>query len=128
MFKIASFILISFVITSCSIVEGNANKLSCDTLEIDCYRFNYKSLEGFKESVNTYSVKWSLSNPKDILPKIKNTQNINITTLDGGVSLIKSNPEYIYALGQYIENKNISREWLFLSEQEFIRIWNHLGR
>jgi len=73
-------------------------------------------------------MKWSLSNPSKALEKLAKDSPININSANEASALITSQPELIFLVGQFIEIYNKPREWLFVSEQAFIRSWNNLSR
>ena len=45
-------IFLMMIVSSCSIIS---DELSCEFSEIDCYRFNYSSIENFRDSVIEYA-------------------------------------------------------------------------
>ena len=54
--KIKNKILLSFLLialSSCSVIS---EELSCKFSEIDCYRFDYSSIDSFKDSVGDLSL------------------------------------------------------------------------
>jgi|ETNmetMinimDraft_8_1059916.scaffolds.fasta_scaffold07727_3 hypothetical protein len=127
--KYATIILFACIgLSSCSLIEQGSNELSCESPEINCDRFSYQSIDKFKLSVVAYSNKWSLPSPKRILSMITTEQVISIENLNESVELIESKPEFIFSLGQYLEKNNKPKEWLYVSEQAFIRSWNTLQR
>ena len=126
--KIKIKIFLSFLIiglSSCSVIS---EELSCKFSEIDCYRFDYSSINNFKDSVVEYSQEWSLSDPKNALTKITLKEGLSINSSVEAENLILDSPESIYALGVYIKNNQKPREWLFVAEQAYLRSWNSLGR
>ena len=126
--KIKIKIFLSFLIiglSSCSVIS---EELSCKFSEIDCYRFDYSSINNFKDSVVEYSQEWSLSDPKNALTKITSKEELSINSSVEAENLILESPESIYALGIYIKNNQKPREWLFVAEQAYLRSWNSLGR
>jgi hypothetical protein len=128
LYKIKIKILLSFLIialSSCSVIS---DELSCKFSEIDCYRFDYSSIDNFKDSVDEYSQQWSLSDPMNALSKITPIEGLSINSSVEAENLILESPESIYALGIYIKNNQKPREWLFVAEQAYLRSWNSLGR
>ena len=127
-YKFKYKILLSFlviVLSSCSVIY---EELSCKFSEIDCYRFDYSSIDNFKGSVVEYSQQWSLSDPTNDLTKITPKEGLSINSSVEAENLILESPESIYALGLYIKNNQKPREWLFVAEQAYLRSWNSLGR
>ena len=118
-----SFLIIA--ISSCSVIS---EELSCKFSEIDCYRFDYSSIDNFKGSVVEYSHQWSLSEPTNALTKITPEEGLSINSSVEAENLIIESPESIYALGVYIKNNQKPREWLFVAEQAYLRSWNDLVR
>ena len=118
-----SFLIIA--LSSCSVIS---EELSCKFSEIDCYRFDYSSIDNFKDSVDEYSLQWSLSDPTNALTKITLKEGLSINSSVEAENLIIESPESIYALGIYIKNNQKPREWLFVAEQAYLRSWNSLGR
>ena len=128
LYKIKNKILLSFLLillSSCSVIS---EELSCKFSEIDCYRFDYSSIDNFKDSVDEHSQQWSLSDPKNALTKITPKEGLSINSSVEAENLILESPESIYALGIYIKNNQKPREWLFVAEQAYLRSWNSLGR
>jgi hypothetical protein len=126
--KIKIKIFLSFLIiglSSCSVIS---EELSCKFSEIDCYRFDYSSINNFKDSVDEYSHQWSLSDPTNALTKITLKEGLSINSSVEAENLIIESPESIYALGIYIKNNQKPREWLFVAEQAYLRSWNSLVR
>ena len=127
-YKFKYKILLSFLVialSSCSVIS---EELSCKFSEIDCYRFDYSSIDNFKDSVDEYSLQWSLSDPTNDLSKITPKEALSINSSVEAENLILESPESIYALGIYIKNNQKPREWLFVAEQAYLRSWNSLGR
>ena len=127
-YKFKYKILLSFLVialSSCSVIS---EELSCKFSEIDCYRFDYSSIDNFKDSVDEYSHQWSLSDPTNALTKITLKEGLSINSSVEAENLILESPENIYALGIYIKNNQKPREWLFVAEQAYLRSWNSLGR
>ena len=118
-------LLTSVFLSACSIISDD---ISCQFTEIDCYRFDYTSIETFKDSVEDYSYKWSLSDPSKALSKQILKQDLSINTLHESESLIESRPESMFVLGSFLIRNQKPREWLFASEQAFIRSFNNLSR
>ena len=128
LYKIKIKIFLSFLIiglSSCSVIS---EELSCKFSEIDCYRFDYSSIDNFKDSVDEYSLQWSLSDPTNALIKITPKEKLSISSSVEAENLILESPESIYALGVYIKNNQKPREWLFVAEQAYLRSWNSLVR
>jgi len=128
LYKFKYKILLSFLVialSSCSVIS---EELSCKFSEIDCYRFDYSSIDNFKDSVDEYSLQWSLSDPTNDLSKITPKEALSINSSVEAENLILESPESIYALGIYIKNNQKPREWLFVAEQAYLRSWNSLGR
>ena len=126
--KIKIKIFLSFLIiglSSCSVIS---EELSCKFSEIDCYRFDYSSINNFKDSVDEYSHQWSLSDPTNALTKITPKVGLSVNSSVEAENLILESPESIYALGIYIKNNQKPREWLFVAEQAYLRSWNSLDR
>ena len=113
------------VLSSCSMIS---DQLSCKFSEIDCYRFDYSSIDQFKDSVTDYAKKWSLKDPSNTLLKLTINKDLLIESSIDSESLIEVHPEDIFVLGLYISENNKPREWLFLGEQAFLRSWNKLNR
>jgi len=128
LYKFKYKILLSFLVialSSCSVIS---EELSCKFSEIDCYRFDYSSIDNFKDSVDEYSHQWSLSDPTNALTKITLKEGLSINSSVEAENLILDSPESIYALGIYIKNNQKPREWLFVAEQAYLRSWNSLVR
>ena len=127
-YKFKYKILLSFLVialSSCSVIS---EELSCKLSEIECYRFDYSSIDNFKDSVDEYSHQWSLSDPTSALTKITLKEGLSINSSVEAENLIIESPESIYALGIYIKNNQKPREWLFVAEQAYLRSWNSLDR
>ena len=118
-------VLITIMLSSCSVLT---EELSCKFSEIDCYRFDYTSMDGFKDSVTEYAEKWNLKDPSNALSQLTANKNLSIESSKDSESLIKAHPEDIFALGHYISENHKPREWLFIGEQAFLRSWNNLSR
>ena len=126
LYKIKNKVLLSFLVitlSSCSVVS---EELSCKFSEIECYRFDYSSIDNFKDSVDEYSQQWSLPNPSSALSGLTINMELSINSSIEAENLILESPESIYALGIYIKNNQKPREWLFIGEQAFLRSWNSL--
>lgn len=119
-------ILLTFVVvSSCSVISDD---ISCQFAEVDCYRFDYTSIETFKDSVENHSYKWSLSDPSKALSKQIIIQDLSINSLQESEAFIENHPESMFVLGSFLIENQKPREWLFVSEQAFIRSFNNLGR
>jgi len=119
-------ILLTFVVvSSCSVISDD---ISCQFTEVDCYRFDYTSIETFKDSVENHSHKWSLSDPSKALSKQIIIQDLSINSLQESEAFIENHPENMFVLGSFLIENQKPREWLFVSEQAFIRSFNNLGR
>ena len=118
-------VLISIVISSCSVIS---EELSCRFSEIDCYRFDYSSMDQFKDSVTEYVEKWSLKDPSIALSQLTANKALSIKSSDDSEAHITAYPEDIFVVGHYISENHKPREWLFLGEQAFLRNWNNLNR
>ena len=118
-------VLMTLVLSSCSIIS---DQLSCKFTEIDCHRFDYSSMDQFKDSVTEYAEKWSLKDPSNALLKLTTNKDLSIESSKDSESLIKTHPEDIFVLGRYISENQKPREWLFIGEQAFLRSWNNLNR
>jgi len=128
LYKIKKHIFIVFMMTvlsSCSVIS---DQLSCKFSEIDCYRFDYSSMDQFKDSVTEYAEKWSLKDPSIALSKLTANKNLSIKSAEDSEALITAYPEDIFILGRYISENHKPREWLFIGEQAFLRSWNNLSR
>ena len=115
----------SIMLSSCSVIS---DQLSCKFSEIDCYRFDYSSMDQFKDSVTEYAEKWSLKDPSNSLLKLTANKDLSIKSSKDSESLIETHPEDIFVLGRYISENQKPREWLFIGEQAFLRSWNNLNR
>ena len=128
LYKIKNKVLLSFLVialSSCSVIS---EELSCKLSEIECYRFDYSSIDNFKDSVDEYSQQWGLANPSSTLSALTINKEMSINSSIDAENLILESPESIYALGVYIKNNQKPREWLFIGEQAFLRSWNSLSR
>jgi len=117
--------LMTIALSSCSVIS---EELSCKFSEIDCYRFDYSSMDQFKDSVTEYAEKWSLKDPSNALLKLTTNKDLLIESSKDSESLIEVHPEDIFVLGRYISENHKPREWLFIGEQAFLRSWNNLNR
>ena len=115
----------SLVISSCSVIS---EELSCKFSEIDCYRFDYSTMDQFKDSVTNHAEKWSLKDPSNALSQLTTNKTLSIKSSDDSEALITAYPEDIFVLGRYISENHKPREWLFIGEQAFLRSWNNLNR
>ena len=108
----------------------SADILSCEARGIDCYRFDYATINSFKDSVAHYAERWQLSSPSPALSKLVDNEAFQptIDSMDNAGLWAESSPEQIYAFGRYVERARKPREWLFVAEQAFIRSWNNLLR
>ena len=128
LYKIKNKVLLSFLVimlSSCSVIS---EEFLCKSSEIECYRFDYSSIDNFKDSVEEYSQQWSLPNPSSALSGLTINMELSINSSIEAENLILESPESIYALGIYIKNNQKPREWLFIGEQVFLRSWNSLSR
>ena len=128
LYKIKNKVLLSFLVialSSCSVIS---EELSCKFSEIECYRFDYSSIDNFKDSVDEYSQQSGLANPSSTLSALTINKELSINSSIDAENLILESPESIYALGVYIKNNQKPREWLFIGEQAFLRSWNSLSR
>jgi len=120
------FLILSImIVSSCSIIS---DELSCKFSEIDCYRFNYSSIENFRDSVTEHASKWNLKDPSASLSNLIINKDLSIKSSNDAEELILTNPEDIYVLARYITENQKPREWLFVAEQAFLRSWNNLNR
>ena len=113
------------VLSSCSVIS---EELSCKFSEIDCYRFDYSSMDQFKDSVTEHAEKWNLKDPSNALSQLTTNKNLSIKSAEDSEALITAYPEDIFILARYISENHKPREWLFVAEQAFIRSWNPLTR
>ena len=118
-------ILLIMIVSSCSIIS---DELSCKFSEIDCYRFNYSSIENFRDSVTEHASQWNLQDPSGALSNLTINKELSIKSSNDAEELISTNPEDIFVLARYITENQKPREWLFLAEQAFLRSWNNLNR
>ena len=118
-------LLTSISLSSCTVISDD---ISCQFTEIDCYRFDYTSIEKFEDSVEDHSYKWSLSDPSKALSKQILKQDLSINSLQESEAFIENHPESMFVLGSFLIENQKPREWLFVSEQAFIRSFNNLSR
>jgi len=118
-------LLTSISLSSCTVIS---DEISCQFTEIDCYRFDYTSIEKFEDSVEDHSYKWSLSDPSKALSKQILIQDLSINSLQESEAFIENHPESMFVLGSFLIENQKPREWLFVSEQAFIRSFNNLSR
>ncbi len=118
-------ILASILLSSCSVISDD---ISCQFTEIDCYRFEYTSIDTFKDSVEDYSYKWSLVDPSKALTDQILYKKLSINSSQDSEALIETHPENMFVLGNYLIDNQKPREWLFIAEQAFIRSFNSLVR
>ena len=71
-------LLASIFLNSCAVISDD---ISCHFTEIDCYRFDYTSIETFKDSVESHSYKWSLSDPSKALSDQILIKDLSINSL-----------------------------------------------
>ena len=119
------FTFTTIILSACSVA---LEELSCELPEIDCYRYDYSSIDNFKNSYIQHSSKWNTKVPTHVLSHIVEHKKLFITSLRDAEKLILTNPNDIYVLGKYIEKKQKPREWLFVAEQAFFGSWNDLNR
>ncbi len=119
------FVFLAILLSSCSVIS---EELSCNFSEIDCYRFNYSSIDNFKDSVTEHASQWSLQDPSSALSSLTISKELSINSSKDSELLIEINPEDIYVLAKYITENQKPREWLFVAEQAFLRSWNNLNR
>ena len=125
------FTFIALLLSSCSVTtESSAltEELSCSIPEIECYRFNYSSLQGFKNSYIQHLSKWNKKVPTTVLSDLLENKKIFVSSLKGAEALILTNPNDIYVLGKYIKKEQKPREWIFAAEQIFFGSWNSFQR
>ena len=115
----------TIALSSCSVIS---EELSCKFSEIDCYRFDYSSMDQFKDSVTEHAEKWNLKDPSNVLSQLTANKNLSIKSAEDSETLITAYPEDIFVLGRYIGENQKPREWLFIGEQAFLRSWNNLNR
>ena len=118
-------VLISIILSSCSVIS---DQLSCKFSEIDCYRFDYSSMDQFRDSVTEYAEKWNLKDHSNVLSQLTANKELSIKSSDDSEAHITAYPEDIFVLGRYISENHKPREWLFIGEQAFLRSWNNLNR
>ena len=115
----------SIMLSSCSVIS---DQLSCKFSEIDCYRFDYSSMDQFKGSVTEHAEKWNLKDSSNALSQLTANKELSIKSSDDSEALITAYPEDIFVLGRYISENHKPREWLFIGEQAFLRSWNNINR
>ena len=128
LYKIKKHIFIVFMMTvlsSCSLIS---DQLSCKFSEIDCYRFDYSSMDQFTDSVTEHAEKWNLKDPSNTLSQLTVNKELSIKSAEDSENLITTYPEDIFILGRYISENHKPREWLFIGEQAFLRSWISLSR
>ena len=118
----------ALAISSCSVILIDSEELSCMFSEIDCYRFDYSSMDQFKNSMTEHAYRHKLNDPSDALSQLTTNKDISIKSGKDSEALIKAYPEDIFILGRYISENHKPREWLFIGEQAFLRSWNNLNR
>ena len=118
-------IFLMMIVSSCSIIS---DELSCKLSEINCNRFNYSSIENFRDSVTEHASQWNLQDPSSALSNLTINKELSIKSSNDAEGLISTNPEDIYVLARYITENQKPREWLFVAEQAFLRSWNNLNR
>ena len=126
--KVKNKLLCTFtaiILSACSVA---LEELSCELPEIDCYRYDYSSINNFKTSLIQHSSKWNKKVPIDVLSHIVEDKKLSIISLRDAEKLILTNPNDIFVLGKYIEKRRKPREWLFVAEQAFLRSWNNSNR
>ena len=116
------FIFTAIILSACSVTH---EELSCELPEIDCYRYDYSSIENYKNSYIQYLSKWNKKVPTHVLSHIVEHKKLSIVSLRDAEKLIITNPNDIFVLGKYIEKQRKPREWLFVAEQAFLRSWNN---
>ena len=92
LYKIRNKILFSFLVialSSCSVVS---EELSCKFSEIECYRFDYSSIDNFKDSVDEYSQQWGLANPSSTLSALTINKEMSINSSIDAENLILESP------------------------------------
>ena len=119
------FTFTAIILSACSVA---LEELSCELPEIDCYRYDYSSIDNFKNSLIQHSYKWNKKVPTHVLSHIVEHKKLSIVSLRDAEKLIITNPNDIFVLGKYIEKQRKPREWLFVAEQAFLRSWNNLNR
>ena len=92
------------------------------------WKYDYSSVENFKNSYIQYLSKWNTKVPTHVLSHILEDKKLSIVSLRDAEKLILTNPNDIYVLGKYIEKQKKPREWLFVAEQAFFGSWNDLNR
>ena len=115
----------TIILSSCSVLT---EELSCNFSEIDCYRFDYSSMDQFKDSVTEYAEKWNLQDPSISLSQLTVYKDLSVESSKDSESLIETHPGDIFVLGRHITENQKPREWLFIGEQAFLRSLNNLNR
>ena len=128
LYKLKNRLLIISMATLLSACSVISEELSCEFTEVDCYRFNYSSIDNFRDSVTEHALQWNLQDPSSVLSKLTITKELSIESLNEAEELILANPEDIYVLAKYITENQKPREWLLVAEQAFLRSWNKLNR
>ena len=128
LYKIKKHIFIVFMMTVLSSCSMISDQLSCKFSEIDCYRFDYSSMDQFKDSVTEYAEKWNLKDPSNALSQLTASKELSIKSSDDSEALVTASPEDIFVLGRYISENHNPREWMIIGEQAFLRSWNSLSR
>ena len=95
---------------------------------INCYRFDYSSMDQFKDSITEHAYRYNLKDPSNALSELTTNKDLLIESGKDSEALITAYPEDIFILGRYISENHKPREWLFIGEQAFIRSWNNLSR
>jgi len=97
-------------------------------IPIDCYRFDYSSMDRFKDSMTKHAYRHNLKDPSNALSQLTTNKDLSIESGKDSEELITAYPEDIFVLGRYIRENHKPREWLFAGEQAFLRSWNNLNR
>jgi|APSaa5957512622_1039677.scaffolds.fasta_scaffold275780_1 hypothetical protein len=108
-------------------LNSHSNELSCD-MDINCDRFEYTSVERFKQSVIDYAEKHHLNSPGYVLHSVSDIALVKVKSMADGLIIIEENPGLIYSMGRNIESSNKPKEWRYAFEQSFIRSFNSLKR
>ena len=108
------------------------DELGCRHLDyyipINCYRFDYSSMDQFKNSMTYHAYRFELGNPSNALSQLTANKDISIESRKDADAHIKAYPEDIYILGRYIIENLKPREWLYIGEQAFLRSWVNVSR
>ena len=127
----------TIVISSCSLHlfdEISPDELACrgllsnDYMPVDCYRFDYSSMDQFKNSMTEHAYRFKLGDPSNALSQLTTNKDISIESRKDAEAHIKAYPEDIYILGRYIIENLRPREWLYIGEQAFLRSWVNVSR